>query len=299
MLVQRHTPGISKEGGLKLTMKLTRSHQTAVAVVILLAAFMLAGHAQAQPSNETIWQQFLQWLSSTPPLDNPGPLFNQYRSRLIAAGASAAEADRQMDIIRRTMRERPDGWRIMFNNIYSSSTPGFVTQPNALLISTAEDRKPGRALDIGMGQGRNSVFLALKGWDVTGFDISDEGLAVAQKNVERAGVKLNAIRETDEAFDYGSDQWDMIVFMYEPFPVTSAAYVERLRKSMKSGGIIVIESFGEEATAPNRPPTAIDPGQLLAAFKDFRLLHFEDTMAVPDWGQRKRRIVRMVAEKRP
>ena len=299
MLVQKHTPGISKEGGLKLTMKLTRSHQTAVAVVILLAAFMLAGHAQAQPSNETIWQQFLQWLSSTPPLDNPGPLFNQYRSRLIAAGASAAEADRQMDIIRRTMRERPDGWRIMFNNIYSSSTPGFVTQPNALLISTVEGRKPGRALDIGMGQGRNSVFLALKGWDVTGFDISDEGLAVAHKNAERAGVKLNAIRETDEAFDYGSDQWDMIVFMYEPFPVTSAAYVERLRKSMKSGGIIVIESFGEEATAPNRPPTAIDPGQLLAAFKDFRLLHFEDTMAVPDWGQRKRRIVRMVAEKRP
>ena len=299
MLVQKHTPGISKEGGLKLTMKLTRSHQTAVAVVILLAAFMLAGHAQAQPSNETIWQQFLQWLSSTPPLDNPGPLFNQYRSRLIAAGASAAEADGQMDIIRRTMRERPDGWRIMFNNIYSSSTPGFVTQPNALLISTAEDRKPGRALDIGMGQGRNSVFLALKGWDVTGFDISDEGLAVAHKNAERAGVKLNAIRETDEAFDYGSDQWDMIVFMYEPFPVTSAAYVERLRKSMKSGGLIVIESFGEEATAPNRPPTAIDPGQLLAAFKDFRLLHFEDTMAVPDWGQRKRRVVRMVAEKRP
>src|SRR5262249_31497036 len=160
MLVQKHTPGISKEGGLKLTMKLTRSHQTAVAVVILLAAFMLAGHAQAQPSNETIWQQFLQWLSSTPPLDNPGPLFNQYRSRLIAAGASTAEADRQMDIIRRTMRERPDGWRIMFNNIYSSSTPGFVTQPNALLISTVEGRKPGRALDIGMGQGRNSVFLA-------------------------------------------------------------------------------------------------------------------------------------------
>jgi len=299
MLVQRHTPGISKEGGLKLTMKLTRSHQTAVAVVILLAAFMLAGHAQAQPSNETIWQQFVQWLPSAPSFDNPGPLFNQYRSRLIAAGASAAEADRQMDIIGRTMRERPDGWRVIFNNIYSSSTPGFSTQPNALLISTVEGRKPGRALDIGMGQGRNSVFLALKGWDVTGFDISDEGLAVAHKNAERAGVKLNAIRETDEAFDYGSDQWDMIVFMYEPFPVTSAAYVERLRKSMKSGGLIVIESFGEDATAPNRPPTAIDPGQLLAAFKDFRLLHFENTMAVPDWGQRKRRIVRMVAEKRP
>jgi len=192
-------------------MNLTLSHRIFVAVLVQLAAFMLPGHAQAQPSNEAIWQQFVQWLPSAPPFDNPDPLFSQYRSRLIAAGASAAEADRQMVIIRRTMQERPNGWRIIFNNIYSTSTPGFSTQPNALLISTVEGRKPGRALDVGMGQGRNSVFLALKGWDVTGFDISDEGLAVAGKNAERAGVKLNAIRETDEAFDYGSDQCDMIV----------------------------------------------------------------------------------------
>src|SRR5215475_4619032 len=300
MLVQRHTPGISKEGGLKLTMKLTRSHQTAVAVVILLAAFMLAGHAQAQPSNETIWQQFLQWLSSTPPLDNPGPLFNQYRSRLIAAGASAAEADHQMDIIRRTMRERPDGWRIMFNNIYSSSTPGFVTEPNALLISTVEGRKPGRALDIGMGQGRNSVFLALKGWDVTGFDLSDEGIATARRNAERAAVKINAILGTEDAFDYGTERWDLIVFVYEPFPITTAAYVQRLHRSLRAGGLIVIESFGEEETVKNRPSTAIDPERLLAAFKDFHLLHYQDVVAIPDWrGPNPRRLVRMVAEKRP
>lgn len=174
-----------------------------------------------------------------------------------------------MNIIRRTMRERSDGWRIIFNNIYKSATPGFSTQPNALLVSTVEDRTPGRALDVGMGQRRNSVFLALKGWDVTGFDISDEGLAMARKNAELAGVKLNAIRETDEAFDYGSDQWDMIVFMYEPFPVTSAAYVERLRKSMKSGGMIVIESFGEEATTPSRPPAASIPDSCLRRSRIF------------------------------
>lgn len=188
-----------------MTMKLTRSHQISVAVVVLFAALLFPGHAQPQPSNEAIWQQFLEWLPSAPPVDSPGPLFNQYRARLISSGASAAEADRQRDILRRLHQERPDAWRVMFNNIYQSSTPSFSTQPNALLIATVEGRKAGRALDIGMGQGRNSVFLALKGWDVTGFDISDEGIAVARKNAERAGVKLNAIRETDEAFNYGSD----------------------------------------------------------------------------------------------
>jgi SAM-dependent methyltransferase len=278
--------------------KLTRSHQIFVAVVVLLTALLLPGHAQPQPSDEAIWQQFLEWLPSRATTE--GGRYAAYRSHLTSSGASTAEADRQIAIIRRLMNERPDGWRIVFNIVYSSSNQAFSTQPNALLITTVEGRKPGRALDVGMGQGRNSVFLALKGWDVTGFDISDEGVAVSRKNAERAGVKLNAIRETDEAFDYGSDRWDLIVFMYEPFPVTSAAYVERLRKSMKSGGLLVIESFGRDATDPNRQSTSIDPGQLLSAFKDFRLLHFEDTMAVPDWGGRtKTRVVRMVAEKRP
>ena len=76
---------------------------------------------------------------------------------------------------------------------------------------------PGGRSTSGLGQGRNSVFLALKGWDVTGFDASDEGIAIAQRNAARAGVKINALRETEAAFDYGADQWDLIVFTYEPF----------------------------------------------------------------------------------
>lgn len=246
----------------------------------LAALWPLPTRAQVQPSNEAIWQRFMEWLPGALPVDGPKELFDQYRSRLIADGASGAEADDQLAVIRRLHRERPDAWRVMFNNIYKSEKPGFSTQPNALLIATVEDRQPGRALDIGMGQGRNSVFLALKGWNVTGFDMSDEEIATAQGNAKRAGVKLNAMRETDEAFDYGADQWDLIVFMYEPFPITSAAYVDRLRKSLKLGGIIVIESFGEEAATPNQPATAIDPGRLLNAFHEFRLLRFEDTVAL-------------------
>jgi hypothetical protein len=129
--------------------------------------------------------------------------------------------------------------------------------------------------------------------------MSDEGVATARKNAEQAGVKLNAIRETEDAFDYGTSQWDLIVFMYEPFPVTSATYVDRLRQSMRPGGIIVIESFGEEEAVAGRPSTAIDPGRLLAAFKDFRLLRYEDVLGKADWGLDERRLVRMVAERRP
>ena len=253
----------------------------------------------AQPPDETIWKSFMEWLKEAPPVDGPRILFELYQKQLIAKGASEVEADRELAVVRQMHRQRSDGWRVMFNNIYKTTKPGFATQPNALLVTTVEGRKPGRALDVGIGQGRNSVFLALKGWDVTGFDMSDEGVATARKNAEQAGVKLNAIRETEDAFDYGTSQWDLIVFMYEPFPVTSATYVDRLRQSMRPGGIIVIESFGEEEAVAGRPSTAIDPGRLLAAFRDFRLLRYEDVLGKADWGLDERRLVRMVAERRP
>ena len=127
---------------------------------IVVTAIGFASGADAQTSNEAVWQQFTDWLVSAPNSTVQG---QQYRAGLIAKGASTPEADRQMDIIERLMRERPDAYRAMFNNIYRTDNPVFSTQPNALLVATIEQRKPGRALDIGIGQGRNSVFLALKG----------------------------------------------------------------------------------------------------------------------------------------
>jgi hypothetical protein len=80
-----------------MTTNSTRSSQVSVVVVILIAALMLLGSAQAQPqpSNEVIWQQFLEWLPSAPPTDGVTPMINQYRSRLVSNGASTTEADRQ------------------------------------------------------------------------------------------------------------------------------------------------------------------------------------------------------------
>jgi predicted O-methyltransferase YrrM len=270
----------------------------ALLAAIIVTATVFAGGATAQPSNEAVWQQFTDWLVDAPQFDGPRGMYNNYRGALIAKGASIAEADGQMDIIERLMRERPDAYRAVFNNIYRTDNPVFSTQPNALLVATIEQKKPGRALDIGIGQGRNSVFLALKGWDVTGFDASDEGIAVARRNAARAGVKINALRESEATFDYGSGQWDLIVFTYEPFPITSVIYVGRLSSALRSGGLIVVESLAQEETSPNRTPVSIDPTRLLAAFntQQFRILRFEDIMAKSDWNAGQKRLVRMVAE---
>src|SRR5262249_14816296 len=105
-----------------------------IAVIPALSLFNCAV-AQAPPSHEVIWKEFLEWLSKAPRVDGPA-LFNTYRDLLIKAGISTQEADQRLDVIRRMHRERPDGWRVMFNNIYASKEPGFATEPNALLIGS-------------------------------------------------------------------------------------------------------------------------------------------------------------------
>jgi SAM-dependent methyltransferase len=195
------------------------------------------------------------------------------------------------------LRTRQDAWRILFNAIYSSPTPAFNTNPNALLVSAVERRRAGRALDVAMGQGRNAIFLATKGWDVTGFDVADEGLRVAQRNADRAGVKLNLILQSDENFEFGTARWDLIVITYTPVPLTTANYVKKLRDALRTGGVVVIESFGSESAAVNRRLVDIDPNELRRAFDGFRIVHFEDTSGMPDWGNVHVRLARLIAEK--
>lgn len=68
-----------------------------------------------------------------------------------------------------------------------------------------------------MGSGRNALYLASHGWDVTGFDIADVGLVQARKKAKKPGIRINAIVKSDTDFGFGTNQWDLIVLTYQPF----------------------------------------------------------------------------------
>src|SRR5882672_12898345 len=79
----------------------------------------------------------------------------------------------------------------VWNDLYSKRE-GKEHQFNKFLAETVKGRTPGKALDIGMGQGRNSLFLAALGWDVTGFDISEVGVKQAQEEAKKRDLKIDA-----------------------------------------------------------------------------------------------------------
>lgn len=258
----------------------------------LLALFtILLAPAAAQTSDRQVLDEFLAWYKSYRGSFMPADVAKAYAGQLAAKGVAKPEIDTRLAAITKAVRAMPPEFTALhFDHIYQSEKPPFRTDPSRFLLRVIEGRKPGKALDVAMGQGRNSIYLASKGWDVTGYDLSEEGLAIANAAARRAGFTVKTLRSTHDDFDYGNEQWDLIVQTFAFTNLSDAAYRARLLNSLKPGGLLVIEGFGN----PNREgPRNV----LFDGFKNLRVLCYEDLDDVADWGLQKARLNRIAAEK--
>jgi len=173
---------------------------------------------------------------------------------------------------------------------------GFTSTPSVFLMESTKGFLSGKALDVGTGQGRNAVWLAQQGWDVTGIDISSIGLATASEN---AGFRINTVKTSYLDFDFGTEQWDLIVMILSWAPVSDPAFVARLSMSLRPGGVLVFEHVlkTEKQTFP-AVVQAIIPNALLSYFKDFHIQKYEEGVWLGDWGGPPAELVRMIARKK-
>jgi len=209
---------------------------------------------------------------------------SQYRRKLASEGLSTAAVDRTLRII----EARDEA--TLYDPAYAGP-PKFDTRPNALLVEAVANRKPGTALDVGMGQGRNALHLARKGWKVTGFDVASEGLAQAHKQAGIEGLTLETVHASDEEFNFGTNRWDLIAIIY---PIEKRS-VFRVARALKAGGLVVTECAHKDAGGA---PFEYGDNELLNIFKGFLVLKYEDTVAMHDWARKPMRLVRLIAQKR-
>lgn len=276
-------------------------HRVAALTITLLFASVISSSAQAPPSpdDDRLWTDFVTWLDTAPRTTQVASYLDLYAGHLVETGTARPMVPATMARVLALMRDRPEAWRLLFDRLYTTPGATFRTEPTALVVSTIEGRQPGRALDVGMGQGRNAVFLALKGWDVTGIDLSEEGLAAARAQATRGGVALHALRADASTFDYGDAQWDLIVITYGPAFVGDAPFATRVKKALKPGGLLLIETFASDRTAALRKPVDLDPAELLRLYgDDLRIVRFEDFDGTSEWDPQVTRLVRMVGQKR-
>ena len=87
------------------------------------------------------------------------------------------------------------------------------TPVDTALVTLAEGRPPGRALDLGCGTGQNSIWLATRGWDVTGIDIVPKAIAVARARAAEAGVQVE-FRVDDVTLFEPRHAYDLVLSTY-------------------------------------------------------------------------------------
>jgi SAM-dependent methyltransferase len=272
-----------------------------------VVALMLAGcvgglFAQTPAEREASWNTFIAWFKTAPAMGNP---FDAYAARLERDGKSDPEIRKEMALLMGMLAERSDWVAVHFDKVYSRpvtgnpAADGFSAEPSAFLVESVKGLKTGAALDVGMGQGRNAVYLARQGWTVTGFDIAAEALAASQANAHQAGVRIETVHSSYDTFDFGSDRWDLIVMAFAWAPVADPAFVARLRIALRPGGRIIFEHF----VHPERPPgpnitKVLAPNELRACFREFEIAAYQEVDGTGDWGGPGSHLVRMVAVRR-
>lgn len=180
--------------------------------------------------------------------------------------------------------DRQASAREIWNEAFSRPNPPLAGEPSAILVQAVKGLRPGKALDFGMGIGRNALWLAAQGWDVTGIDISDVAVNKVKKEAAAKQLKVDAVLADIRQYDLGREKWDLIVAAnMHDLTVENAP---RLRAALKPGGLLVIEGFHADVrTATNfRVTVGIPPGhptnQLARLFDGLRILRYEDTMNV-------------------
>jgi len=176
----------------------------------------------------------------------------------------------------------------------------FNKEANNLLQQTAESVKPGKALCAAMGQGRNALYLARNGWDVTGFDLADKAVAYADNQAKVENIELTTEIASFETFDYGTEKWDLITWLYGGC-LEIDGIAKKIKTALKPGGLFVFEFFHREAGIEmGRPDFGCEKNVVREMFTmegGFEVLLYEEKEDVADYGMEKNKLIYMVVSK--
>ena len=162
--------------------------------------------------------------------------------------------------------------------------------PNQFLVDIADVLEPGTALDLGCGQGRNSFWLASRGFMVTGLDISP--VAIEQARTVAAELEIDASFESVDltTWDPAGRVWDLVTLTYlhlshERRPVVHGA----AKRAVAPGGRLVVvahhlDNFENGVGGPPVPELLFTEQQLADDFADLEILRNEKVTRTTDEG---------------
>ena len=137
----------------------------------------------------------------------------------------------------------------------------------------------GSVLDMGMGEGRNAVFLAQKGYKVTGVDISSVAVKKSYLLAQEFGVKIKGVVASLSDYKIAPGSFDAIVCFY----YVDRSLVEKIKTWLKPGGILIYEAYTLREKAKKKRDSSDDheylkEQELLKLFPGMRVLKYEEPL---------------------
>lgn len=175
-----------------------------------------------------------------------------------------------------------DADRIKWNRRFASEDSFLGVRPSPFLSREIDRIKllvPGnRALDIACGEGRNSVFLAQNGFQVTGLDISDVGLSKAIGRAETAGLTIDFIQTNLKDYCI-PEKFDLIL----NFNFLLRELIHQEVQALNPGGLLLFDTILEppQLQASHNPAYFLKEGELHDIFKKYcgEILFSEESTA--------------------
>jgi 2-polyprenyl-3-methyl-5-hydroxy-6-metoxy-1,4-benzoquinol methylase len=177
-----------------------------------------------------------------------------------------------------------DDAQAFWDRRYSADGYIFGTDPNLFLVSQSALFRPGqRVLDVACGEGRNSVWLARRGCEVLGIDVSPLGLQKARRLAEDSSVQV-AFEQVDlRAWDWTPGAFDAVVCIFIQFaaPSDRGRLFEGFKATLKPGGVLVLQGYTPKQIEykTGGPPQAehmYTQSMLRAAFSGMEIVHLRE-----------------------
>ena len=156
--------------------------------------------------------------------------------------------------------------------------------PSAFLKQQLQHLKPGKALDLACGAGRNSIFLAQNGFFVDAVDVSSVGLERAREREETLGVSINWLnQDLLDSWKLPSESYSLIIL----FRFVALELLPVLPEILERGGSLMIEEHlqwkGEAVSGPTNENFRVPPGELARIVDGLKVVYeYEGLVKEPD-----------------
>lgn len=168
-----------------------------------------------------------------------------------------------------------------WNERYGTEEYAYGEEPNSFIRQQLPKLKPGRILFPAEGEGRNAVYAASVGWEVTAFDLSTIGRKKAFQLAVKHNVDIYYLIESFESVSFEKDSFDCIALVFAHIHSGKRKeYHQKLASFLKPGGKLIMESFSKEqivreSGGPKNPEMLYSIEDMQGDFADFSELQIE------------------------